>query len=62
MHRNRGHILGEISQRRLENRFGVIADAPGRALAGLFHLAGNGTDIVAYRALKRPADYALQID
>ena len=62
MDRNRGHILSEISQRRLENRFGVIADAPSRALADLFYLPGNGTGIVGYRALERPADNALLID
>jgi hypothetical protein len=62
MDRNRGDVLGEIAQSRLENRFGVIADAPGCALAGLFYLAGNGTGIVGYRALKRSADNALPID
>jgi len=62
MDRNRGHVPGEIAQRRLENRFGVIADAPGGALAGLFYLPGNGTGIVGYRALKRSADNALLID
>ena len=62
MDRNWGHVLGEIAQRRLENRFGVIADAPGGALAGLFYLPGNGTGIVGYRALKRSADNALLID
>ena len=41
MDRNRGDVLGEIAQSRLENRFGVIANAPGCALAGLFYLAGN---------------------
>ena len=62
MDRYRGDVLGEIAQRRLENRFGVIADAPDRALAGLFNLPGNGTGIVGYRALKRSADDALPID
>ena len=62
MDRNRGNVLGEIAQRRLENRFGVIANAPGCALAGLFYLAGNGTGIVAYGALKRSADNTLPID
>ena len=62
MNRNWGHVLCEIAQRRLENRFGVIADAPGRALTGLFYLPGYGTGIVGYRALKRSADNALLID
>jgi hypothetical protein len=62
MDRNWGHVLGEIAQRRLENRFGVIADAPGGALADLFYLSGNWTVIVGYRALKRSADNALLID
>ena len=62
MDRNRGDVLGEIAQRRLENRFGVIANAPGRSLAGLFYLPGNGTGIVSYRALKRSADNAFPID
>ena len=62
MGRYRGDVLGEIAQSRLENRFCVIADAPDCALAGLFYLAGNGSDIVGYRALKRSAHNALPID
>ena len=61
MDRNREHVLGEIAQRRLENGLGVIVDAPGRALAGLFYLTGNGMDIVGYRALKRSGYYAVGI-
>ena len=62
MDRNRGHILSEISQRRLENCFAVIADAPGRTLADLFYLPGNGTGIVGYDGLERPTDNAFLID
>src|SRR6478672_11934543 len=36
MDRNRGDVLREIAKCCLENRFGVIANTPCRALAGLF--------------------------
>src|SRR5215813_4109051 len=62
MDRNRGHVLGEIAQRRLENCLGVIAIPPGCMLGGLVYLPGKWTRIAGYRALKRSADNALTID